>query len=476
MDNRNLIAGIILAAGRGVRMGKTKQLLPINGIPMLQHVINAALASRLDHVIVVLGHASSEIREAVDLSRVTVVENPDYQEGQSSSLKAGLHALNPDINAALFLLADQPSVDSETINQLIDAYQPDQTPILRPSFEGKSGNPVLMDKTVFPRLLELEGDQGGRGVFRFFQDRIREVPIQHRGIHADLDTSADYQSFIQQYPDFHIPPTTTTSKAIPQHLLDVFTPRHNSVISFVGAGGKTTAIFTLARGLKEQGYRVLVTTTTAMYHPDRDGWDYDVLLLKKDILQVTLPEMENGSVTVAAVSFETDSYKIRGFKPELIDTLWQQDRFDVILVEADGSKGKPLKAPAAHEPVVPASTQVVFGLIGLNVLGKPLCEDWVHRSHLFAKLTGLQPNQPVTLKALKSLICDLDGLFKHTPDDAEKIVLLNGADTPALVEKGRRLVGSVFTGNDSGEPVSLGLVCRLSKIHPVLTASAWSKN
>ncbi len=455
------IAGIILAAGRGVRMGKIKQLMPINRIPMLQHVINAALASRLDHVIVVLGHAGLEIREAVDLSRVTVVENPDYQKGQSSSLKVGLQALNPAINAALFLLADQPSVDSETINQLIDAYQPDKPPILRPSFEGKPGNPVLMGKTVFSRLLELEGDQGGKGVFRFFQDRMKEVPVQHRGIHTDLDTPEDYQSFIRQYPDFHVPPTITTSKASPQHLLDVFTPRKNSVISFVGAGGKTTAIFTLAHELKEQGYRVLVTTTTAMYHPDRDGWDYDDLMLEEDILQVAPPGTENGSVTVAAASFKIDSGKIRGFKPELIDTLWQQDRFDVILVEADGSKGKPLKAPAAHEPVVPSSTQVVFGLIGLSSLDKPLCEDWVHRPHLFAELTGLRMSQPVTLKAIEALICSPGGLFKHAPDNAEKIVLLNGADTPALVEKGRRLVGSVFPGNNSGESISLRLVCSL---------------
>jgi len=462
MDNKKAkIAGIILAAGRGLRMGKVKQLLPINGIPMLQHVIYAALNSRLDDVIVVLGSAGSEIREAVDLSNVTIVENPSYQEGQSSSLKAGLQTLNPDIDAALFLLADQPQVDTTIINQLIAAYQPDQTHILRPSFKGKPGNPVLMSRSVFPKLLELEGDQGGRGVFQFFQDSMKEVPVQHGGIHTDLDTPAEYQSFIQQSPDLPAQRTLNTAEIKPKHLLDVFTPRKNSVISFVGAGGKTTAIFTLAHELKEKGYRVLVTTTTAMYHPDRDDWDYDNLLLQEDILQVMLPGTENGSVTVAAVSFETDSGKIRGYKPELIDTLWQQDRFDFILVEADGSKGKPLKAPAVHEPVIPVSTQVVFGLIGLSSLDKPLCEDWVHRSHQFSELTGLQLNRPVSLKSIEVLIGAADGLFKNTPDEAGKIILLNGADTPALEEKGRHLLESVCPGKDSDKRISLGLICNL---------------
>ncbi len=451
------IAGIVLAAGMGRRMGSTKQLLPIGGIPILQHIINIALASKLDTVVVVLGHDIPKIREAVDLSGVTVVENQHYEKGQSTSLKAGIQALSPDIDASLFLLADQPLVDAGIINCLIEAYHSHKDPILRPIYKEKHGNPVLMDKSVFPFLLKQTGDIGGRGVFGAFKEKIRTVPVLHSGIHTDLDTQTDYQSFLGQ----------SQAEVSGQKLLDVFTPDKNSVISFVGAGGKTTMMFALARELKERGFHVLVTTTTAIYHPDRDGWVYDQLWLNAETVELTGPDLKGGGLTIAAASYDKKSGKIKGYEPKIIDNLQQQCRFDYILVEADGSKGRPLKAPADHEPVVPALTQYIFGLIGLSSLGKPLSEEWVHRSRQFSELTDCKLGKPITEAEIQSLIGSPQGLFKNSPCDADKIVVLNGAYTTTILEQGYTISKSLrMPGNDKSRP-SRTLICNMLSYLPV---------
>lgn len=456
--NRHNIVGIILAAGKGMRMGETKQLMDIDGLPMLQHVINNALSSELDGVVVVLGHESERITSTLDLSNVTVVENPDDKQGQSSSIKAGIRNLPPEADAVLFLLADQPRVDAGIINRMITAYTESPAPILRPTFKDEPGNPVLMDRRTFPLLEKLSGDTGGRGVFDAFRDQIREVPVGHDGIHIDLDTPEAYRSFLKK-----------NRKARPgQNLLEVFKPETGSVLSFVGAGGKTTAIFTLAREMKELGFHVLITTTTAMYHPDKDGWNYNYLALETNSLKLTTPDLIGGSMTVATPKLDGRASKIRGYEPGAIDSLQQSDRFDYILVEADGSKEKPLKAPADHEPVIPASTRYLLGVIGLGSLDRPLGEKWVHRSHLFSQLTGLEPDHPITVAEIQTLIRSSQGLFKNCPDQAQRILILNGADNKTLCARGCEIGKATTSTETEQQPISKTLICRLNKPQPVL--------
>ncbi|MBU2643462.1 putative selenium-dependent hydroxylase accessory protein YqeC [bacterium] len=464
------VAGVILAAGKGLRMGQTKQLLPFLGIPVLQGVINTALASELDDVIVVLGYERQTIRKAVDLSGVIVVENVDYHQGQAGSLKAGIRALPPASSGALFLLGDQPLVDVETINHLIHAYQAGSDLILRPAFAGKPGNPTLMDRAVFPQLLAQSGDLGGRGVFRYFSERTREVPVQQAGIHFDLDTPADYAALLNQLPSGVADPASPASGGGRWRLLERFHPKKNSVIAFVGAGGKTSALFAFAGEMKEKGFHVLVTTTTAMFHPDRDGWPYDRLLIGRDISRLIPPVGGSGSLTITAAVSDPESGKIRGFTPEVIDAMQQQAGFDMILVEADGSRGCPLKAPAPYEPVLPASTRTVFGVIGLDSLGKPLDEKTVHRSLLFSQLTGLDLNQPVSQDAIQILLVSPRGLFKDTPPTAERIVILNKADTPERLLEGCRIAYTACRRNSPVSEISRVLVCEMRHDRPVLVA------
>jgi molybdenum cofactor cytidylyltransferase len=186
------VAGIILAAGKSSRMGKMKLLLDINGKPMLGHVVESALHSALDEVIVVLGHEHARILESIDFKGATVVFNPDFLKGQSTSLKAGIAAVGESCDAALFLLGDLPLVDSGIIDAVLQKHKATRASIVVPVFAGKRGNPVLLARSLFPMVLALEGDIGARPILAAHEDLIETVDIGHEGILLDVDSWEDY--------------------------------------------------------------------------------------------------------------------------------------------------------------------------------------------------------------------------------------------------------------------------------------------
>ena len=186
------VAGIVLAAGCGSRMGRVKQLLPFKGVPLLAHAVASARDSALEPVIVVLGHHAGLIRREVDLGGTRIVVNPDYRAGQSSSLQKGLEAVPPACAAALFLLGDQPLISPALIARIIGRYRRTSAPVVVPTFKGRRGNPVLIARSLFHLLAGLTGDRGGRGVFQAVSHRIETVPVEDPGIHLDVDTWQDY--------------------------------------------------------------------------------------------------------------------------------------------------------------------------------------------------------------------------------------------------------------------------------------------
>ncbi len=155
-----VIAGIVLAAGRSSRLGRPKQLLPVHGEPLIRHTLRRVLASSLDQVILVVGHEADEVRDAVADLPVECVFNPDAAAGQSTSVRAGLAALSPEVEAAVFILGDQPGIDPNVIDALIAAWRASGSPVVVPRYEDRMGNPVLFDRRVFPELAALEGDTG----------------------------------------------------------------------------------------------------------------------------------------------------------------------------------------------------------------------------------------------------------------------------------------------------------------------------
>ena len=188
------LSGVILGAGTSSRMGQPKQLLRIGDRCLLQHVVDAALGSRLDEIILVLGDRAEEIRVAITLPS-RIVLNPDYAEGQSTSLRVGLGSANARADAAAILLGDQPGVTSELIDRVAAAFLAADLPIARPVYVGCGripGHPVFLARRIWPEVERLHGDQGARVLLRVHPDWLLEVPIEGEPP-ADLDTPDDYQ-------------------------------------------------------------------------------------------------------------------------------------------------------------------------------------------------------------------------------------------------------------------------------------------
>lgn len=200
---------------------------------------------------------------------------------------------------------------------------------------------------------------------------------------------------------------------------------NGEIISFVGAGGKTTTMFFLGKELKENNKTVLISTTTAIYNP-KDGYDYYFL---EDIPKDFIPKP--GSITVIGKNVEDG--KLKGVSPELIDKINKRDIFDYILIEADGSKKKPIKAPREGEPVISNSTTKTVGVIGMDSLGKVINEENVNRIEYFLKIIGKAKGDKIEETDITSLVLHPNGLFKNSR--GEKILLLNKCtkkDTKAI--------------------------------------------
>lgn len=183
------IAALVLAAGRSSRMGGPNKLLAnLDGKPLIRHAVNAALASRASSVTVVTGHMEARVAAALDGADVAITHNPDFAEGMSTSLKAGLAALPAESEAVVVLLADMPRVTGAMIDALIAAYDPAKgSLIVVPTFEGRRGNPVLWSRRFFGDLSSISGDIGARNVIGTYPEAVTEVELG-AAVALDLDT------------------------------------------------------------------------------------------------------------------------------------------------------------------------------------------------------------------------------------------------------------------------------------------------
>ena len=187
-----MIAGIVLAAGLSLRMGRAKLLLDWGGRPVIRHTVEQVLAGGVDEVVVVLGREARGIREALSGLPVLFVENPEPEAGQASSIACGVSVLGSAINAALIALGDQPALPPEVIPRLLETFRKTGKAIVAPLYRGVQGNPVLFAGTVFPELRALTGDRGGRSVVEKDPSRVALVSF-NLPMPADLDTLEEYE-------------------------------------------------------------------------------------------------------------------------------------------------------------------------------------------------------------------------------------------------------------------------------------------
>jgi len=193
------VAGIVLAAGESRRLKQPKQLLIWRNKPLIRHITQTAIASRLKPVVVVTGAYDTQVRNAIQDLPISIVYNAKWNSGQSSSITSGLNVLPDEIGAVVFLLADQPMVSQQLINSLIAMHAKTFSSITAPLVQEQRANPVLFDRRTFQHLLSLTGDTGGRELFSQFDKTW--LPWEDEGILFDVDKPGDLKRLRElEYP------------------------------------------------------------------------------------------------------------------------------------------------------------------------------------------------------------------------------------------------------------------------------------
>lgn len=191
------VSCIILAAGSGKRMGREKLLLPLGEKNILEHAVDSALQARVHEVVLVTRPRSKKaVSELFEDKNVQVITNSRHREGMASSLQAGLAAVSPSSQGVIFALGDQPFVTPNVYDALINSYKQSWNLITAPLYQGERGNPVLVDRRIWPMLMDLKGDTGGRELFsRVAEEKVSLLELGTAEILQDIDTQEDYQRF-----------------------------------------------------------------------------------------------------------------------------------------------------------------------------------------------------------------------------------------------------------------------------------------
>ena len=189
-----MISAILLAAGQSKRMdGENKLTKKINDIPLVKHSIKNILSSSVNELIVVIGYQREIIEKLIDKNeKIKIIFNKDFESGMASSIKTGLDNLSEKSEAFFICLGDMPMVSHDIYNQLIKSK--DNKEIIVPTYKGQQGNPVLFDKSMKEKIINISGDAGAKKIFELNKDKILNLEINDQSIIKGFNTQDDFSS------------------------------------------------------------------------------------------------------------------------------------------------------------------------------------------------------------------------------------------------------------------------------------------
>jgi len=187
-----MISSILLAAGQSKRMkGENKLTKKFRGVSLIKHSVKNILASTVDELIVVLGHQKEIIEQLIDKNeKIKLVFNKDFESGMASSIKTGVNHLSKNTEAFFICLGDMPLVNFNIYNQLIQSRN--QKDILVPTYKGQQGNPVLFNKLMKTKIMNITGDTGAKKILELNKDKILKLEINDQSIIQGFNTQKDF--------------------------------------------------------------------------------------------------------------------------------------------------------------------------------------------------------------------------------------------------------------------------------------------
>jgi molybdenum cofactor cytidylyltransferase len=231
----------------------------------------------------------------------------------------------------------------------------------------------------------------------------------------------------------------------PDTLLGALALAAHECVAIVGGGGKTTIMYRLAAESQAAG-RTAVVGGTTRFTPPRAGDMPPVVLVKEgDNTAATVRASLRRSPVVTCASGRGDKGRWLPISPLQVEQIAAIAELDLIALEADGSRNRPFKAPGDNEPVIPAAATMVLCVVGLDVIGKPMNDEWVHRPERVASLTGAHIGDTVTPECVARLLLHPEGGRKGVPDAARWIPLLNKAE-PERWSHGLRIARLLLSG------------------------------
>lgn len=247
--------------------------------------------------------------------------------------------------------------------------------------------------------------------------------------------------------------------------IDAFPVKKGDVVALVGAGGKTTTMFAIVAEAKKRGWKVILTTTTRIFRPRKEeGQELVIEANSERLLTMVKEKLVLFPLLIVGTGLNHEN-KLLGIEQGLVAGL-SQSGGDLIVVEADGAAHKPFKAPREGEPVIPEAATLVVPVVGIDCLGKPLNEKYIHRPEHVARLTGLSVGATVTGEMVSAVFLHKYGYRRDIPAGSRWVPFINKVESSAELEHARKIAG--LLGKGGAGRVIIGAARARDKVREVL--------